>query len=219
MTFCDARHGLVIGDSIDGHFVIIRTADAGATWTRIPDAVLPPALANEGAFAASGSNIAMTDCRHAWIGTGSAAAGRVLRTSDGGVSWAVTSTPLPGSQSAGIFSIAFRDAHRGVVVGGDYQKEREASDNVAWTEDGGATWTLGRGLGGYRSAVAYTPEGGGRFIAVGPSGSDASADGGKTWTPVAGPGFDAFSIAAHGRRVGWGTGNRGAIGRLPLTNW
>src|SRR5678816_1952516 len=92
---------------------------------------------------------------HAWIGTGAAQRARVLRTIDGGHTWNVVDTPLKSGPSSGIFSIAFRDAKNGVIVGGDYTKEKEAVENVAITNDGGATWTLGSGLSGFRSVVAY----------------------------------------------------------------
>ena len=51
----------------------------------------------------------------------------------------------------------------------------------------------------------------GRWMAVGPSGTDISRDDGRTWVPVAGPGFHTFSAAG---RVGFGAGERGLIGRL-----
>ena len=212
MSFWDATHGLVIGDSIDGKFYVLITQDGGATWSRIPGDKLPPALENEGAFAASGTNIAVFDKTHAWIGTGAANKARVLYTTDGGHNWNVADTPLKSGQSSGIFSIAFRDARHGVIVGGDYTKEKEAIDNVAVTSDGGATWTLGTGLSGFRSVVAYSQ---GVFIAVGPSGTDVSNDDGKTWTPLEGPGFDTFCFV-KGNKLGWGSGAQGSIGKLSL---
>src|SRR6185295_18329745 len=58
MSFWDATHGIVMGDSIDGAFCILTTTN-GHDWTRMPTSSLPPALEGEGAFAASGSNIAL----------------------------------------------------------------------------------------------------------------------------------------------------------------
>ena len=218
MTFWDANHGLVMGDGIDGQFCILTTSNGGRDWSRIPAASLPPALPNEGAFAASGSNIAMFGKSHAWIGTGAAAKARVLRTTDGGRTWRVFDTPLKSNQSSGIFSIAFRDEKHGVIVGGDYTKETEASDNAAVTTDGGATWTLTKGLSGFRSAIAYVP--GTRWlIAVGPSGADYSEDDGRTWLTITGPGFDTFSFVPALRKsssIGFGAGLNGRIGRLSL---
>ena len=212
MSFWDADHGLVIGDSIDRKFYILITANGGREWARVAPDKLPPALVNEGAFAASGTNIAVYGKRYAWIGLGSAERARVLRTTDGGQTWKVFETPIKSNQSSGIFSIAFRDEKHGVIVGGDYQKEREALDNVAVTNDGGETWTLTKGLSGFRSVVAYIP-GTSKLIALGPSGGDYSADDGHSWSPLAGPGFDTFSFAPR-QKLGWGAGARGAIGRI-----
>ena len=209
MAFWSEAAGVAFSDSVDGHFVIFKTENGGKTWDRIPNDKLPPALPNEGAYAASGTNVAIFGS-HVWIGT---TASRVLHSADRGRTWAVSKTPIPTSNSAGIFSIAFRDALHGIVVGGDFQNESAAVDNAAVTSDGGKTWTLSKGLGGYRSAVAYQRGSKASWIAVGPSGADVTNDDGRTWTAVQGPGFDAFSFAPTGR-IGWGAGQRGSIGRL-----
>jgi photosystem II stability/assembly factor-like uncharacterized protein len=213
MAFWDADRGVAVSDSVDGRFVILRTVDGGRTWTRVLQSGLPPALPGEGAFAASGTNVAVMGRDHAWFGT---SASRVLRTADGGRTWSVAVTPLATGPSAGIFSVAFRDARHGIVVGGDYRKEAERSDNAAVTRDGGATWTLVRGLSGFRSAVAYLPGATTpTLVAVGPSGADVSYDDGLTWTPEAqaGSGLHAFGIAPE-RAVGWAVGEGGRIVRF-----
>jgi photosystem II stability/assembly factor-like uncharacterized protein len=185
---------------------------------------LPAALPNEGAFAASGTNIARIGRTHIWIGTGAAATARVLRSTDGGRSWKAFNTPLPAGPSAGIFSIAFRDTQHGVIVGGDYKKERDAIDNIAITRDGGATWSLVRehALSGFRSAVAYVPSANGKatpsLFAVGPAGADISDDDGHTWRPFEIDGLHTFSFAPRSAgssgRTGWGAGERGRIVRI-----
>ena len=71
------------------------------------------------------------------------------------------------------------DKKRGVIVGGNYEKPDEITNNLAFTKDGGKTWILGKGLNGYRSGVDYIDKK--TIIAVGSSGSDISKDGGKTW--------------------------------------
>ncbi len=213
MTFRDETHGLAFGDSVDGALVVLTTSNGGRSWERVGKDRLPAALPSEGAFAASGTNVAMVG-HNVWIGTNT---GRVLRSADGGLAWAVATTPLASGDSAGIFSIAFRDAHHGVVVGGDYKKEPVAVDNAAFTSDGGVTWTLVKdhGLSGFRSVVAWVPGAEGSLLAIGPTGADWSSDDGHTWAPLAGPGFDTFSFAPEGR-VGWAAGLGGRIAKATL---
>ena len=212
MSFRNEATGFAFSDSVDGRFVVFATTNGGQSWGRVPADRLPPALPNEGAFAASGTNVALFGRDHVWIGT---SASRVLHSGDGGRTWTVAATPLPTGASAGIFSVAFRDAQHGVVVGGDYKKEPEAVDNVAFTSDGGATWTLARGLSGFRSVVAWMPGRERSLVAIGPTGADWSADDGQTWAPLTGAGYDTFSFAP-GDRVGWAAGLGGRIAKLTL---
>jgi photosystem II stability/assembly factor-like uncharacterized protein len=214
MSFWDADRGIVFGDSVDGKLYVLLTENGGRTWTRVPPSSLPPALAGEGAFAASGTNIALFGKTHAWIGTGAGARARVLRTADRGRTWQVADTPLAAGQSSGIFSIAFRDEKHGVVAGGDYRKEQEAIDNLAVTSDGGITWKLVKGLSGFRSVVAYVPgTNKPALVALGPSGGDYSLDDGQTWSRLEGPGFDTFSFVPR-KSTGWAAGANGALGKL-----
>jgi photosystem II stability/assembly factor-like uncharacterized protein len=215
MAFWDAEHGIAVSDSVAGRFVMITTENGGRTWVPVPADRLPPALPNEGAFAASGTNVTVFGTEHVWFGTGAAAKARVLRSIDRGKTWSIAETPLAAGQSAGIYSIAFRDAMHGIIVGGDYAKEADAFDNLAVTADGGATWTLvrERALTGFRSVVAYRPGTPATFIAIGPLGSDITTDDGQTWSRVEGPGFDTFSFA-RGGRIGWAAGSQGRIGQL-----
>jgi photosystem II stability/assembly factor-like uncharacterized protein len=207
MAFWSEDGGIAYSDSIDGAFVIFRTLD-GKTWERIPAAGLPPALEGEGAYAASGTNVAVRG-EHVWIGT---TASRVLHSPDRGRTWTVSQTPIATGEATGIFSIAFRDARVGIVVGGNYQKEAEAVDNAAVTSDGGRTWRLSKGLAGYRSAVAYQPGSKGTWVAAGPGGIDITEDDGVTWRPLDGAGGHAIAFSPTGR-VAWITGDKGRIAR------
>jgi len=91
-----------------------------------------------------------------WFATGSRVA-RVFHSPDRGQTWQVATTPIiHGPDSAGIFSIAFRDASHGVIAGGDYKHPNQDGPNLAFTTDGGKTWTLSPlHPQAYFSAVAY----------------------------------------------------------------
>ena len=89
---------------------------------------MPLALKGEGAFAASGTCLIVEGERNAWFGTGGATVARVFRSTDRGLTWTVHETPVAaGSASAGIFSLAFRDALHGVAVGGDFKAPEQAT--------------------------------------------------------------------------------------------
>lgn len=215
IAFWDARHGIAMSDPVDGRFFLLTTSDGGATWTQVPPERLPPALPGEAAFAASGSCLTVQGGRNVWIGTGGGATARVFRSVDRGEHWTVAATPVQaGSASSGIFSVAFRDAKHGVAVGGDYQKPRERTSNVALTRDGGRTWTLARGPlpTGYMSAVSWVPGAPTpTLVAVGLAGTALSEDGGQSWRMVDSTAYN--SVRFVGRRDGAAAGPGGRVAR------
>jgi photosystem II stability/assembly factor-like uncharacterized protein len=214
MAFWDEKHGVAMSDPVDGRFVIIRTEDGGATWRPVSPENIPPAMTNEGGFAASGTCIAVEGKSNAWFATGGAEKARVFRSTDGGQTWAVGETPiLANIPSAGVFSIAFTDSKNGVVVGGDYQKPKEAEKNIALTANGGKTWTLVEQSKppGFRSGVAYIRRGSGAsVITVGTSGSDYSVDG-KAWAKLDEQNYNVVSFDRRGN--GWAAGPKGRIAK------
>ena len=218
LAFWDRSRGLAMSDPVDGRFLVITTADGGRTWKEIDPSGMPPAAEGEGGFAASGTCVAVAGKSEAWFGTGGPAGPRVFRSNDGGRAWQVAAAPLASGKSAGVFSLDFAaDARRGVAVGGDYTKEQEAAGNAALTSDGGRSWRVLEGStrpGGYRSCVAYVPGTDGlTMIAVGPSGSDFSANAGRTWESLGSEGFHAVSVAPRGD-VAWAVGENGRVARL-----
>lgn len=219
IAFWDRDHGIAVSDPVGGRFLVVRTSDGGATWEEMPPAGMPEALPGEGAFAASGTCVAVSGSRHAWFGTGGPRGARVFRSADGGRTWQVSPvTFMGGKTTAGVFSIAFADARRGVLVGGDYAQEKESKDNVAVTSDGGRTWRPAGGArpGGYRSCVAYVGGRRGRaLVAVGPTGSDYSADGGRSWRAL---GAQGFHSAAFKGAAGWAVGEGGRVAKFVGVN-
>jgi photosystem II stability/assembly factor-like uncharacterized protein len=217
LAFWNSEHGIALGDPVDGRFTILRTVDGGLHWTNSPPVTMPPALTGEGAFAASGTCLVARGDRHAWFGTGGAEVARVFRSTDRGQTWTVHETPIrAGNPSSGLFSLAFLDQNQGVAVGGDFKQPEQAKRVVARTADGGQRWTVPRGPGpaGYRSAVAFVPgTSGPSLVAVGPTGSDYSTDGGETWISLGKMGFHAVGVAGP-IDGGWGAGEDGVIARF-----
>jgi photosystem II stability/assembly factor-like uncharacterized protein len=216
IRFWDARRGIAMSDPVNGKFLLVMTADGGNSWNEIAPERIPPALPGEGGFAASGSCLAVYGAAHVWFVTGGAATARVYRSTNGGRSWSVHDTPIrAGAPSAGAFSIAFRDTRHGVIAGGDYANPAVPGRNLAVTSDGGVTWTLTDSAAappGYRSAVAFVPRTRtNTMVAVGLTGTDVSADGGRSWRRADTTAYNSVGFASP--TAGWAVGPRGRIAR------
>jgi hypothetical protein len=143
-----------------------------ATKTANTSAALPAQPSNSGASAQNESRFIITMDRdllrrlpipessapdpNIWFATGGKVA-RVFHSPDRGQTWQVFPTPIThGPDSAGIFSIAFRDPMHGVIAGGDYKHPDQDGPNLAFTSDGGKTWTVSQIFPqSYYSAVTY----------------------------------------------------------------
>lgn len=204
LAMWDPMHGILLGDPVDGRFVVWTTSD-GLNWNEQKG---PQATKNEAVFAASNSSLIVRGAHEAWFGAGGPAGARVFHSDDGGKSWTAVKTPVRhDAETAGIYSLGFSSARHGVAVGGDFMKPSEAS--AAITDDGGKTWASpAKPPGGYRSAVTYLA-GAKLWIAVGPSGSDVSRDDGQTWTQFDKAPYNAMSFSPDGD--GWAAGPAGAI--------
>ena len=218
MDFWDASNGLAFSDAVDGRLVIIRTEDGGGHWIPVPDSVIPPARGSEGGFAASGTCLVTHGDADAWIGTGAGDVARVLHTGDRGHTWSVVSTPMvSGTGTSGITSLVFRDALHGIALGGEIADTSRYTDNVAVTDDGGASWTLA-GRPSFTGAVYGAADVPGAAsptaVAVGPMGASLSTDGGETWTGLDTLGYWAVGFASP--RAGWAVGPGGRITKLRL---
>lgn len=102
------------------------------------------------------------------------AVGTILRTTDGGETWARQF----GGTSATYRAVSFVDANTGTAVG-----SRFGQGFILRTTDGGATWTPGtRGTSASLSSVSFVDANIG--TAVGQTGTILrTTDGGATWTP------------------------------------
>lgn len=82
----------------------------------------------------------------------------------------------------------------GITVGGNYLKDKENSNNVLLTHDGGKNWQKPNiPVWGFRSAVAYITAK--TLVATGTSGTDISTDGGQNWKHISDKSFNAVQKA------------------------
>ncbi|MEV0618688.1 oxidoreductase [Nonomuraea sp. NPDC050404] len=216
MAFFDRRHGLAMSDPVDGRFRILATDDGGRSWRVLPPDGMPRALPGEAGFAASGQCLVVAGGRDAWLASGGAERARVFHSADRGRTWTVADTPIPaGDPARGVFGLAFRDRHRGIAVGGDYRPEQQSPSAGAVSRDGGASWQPAAAPPpAYRSGVAWLPRLPFAAIAVGPSGSDVSWSGGRSWETFDGGSFDTVTCARD--RSCWASGEQGRVAKLLL---
>src|SRR5262245_43357239 len=201
------RRGLAMSDPVDGKFRILATTDGGHTWNVLPSDGMPPAVDGEFGFAASGTCLVITG-NDAWLASGGSAA-RVFHSRDGGITWSVSDSTIPATPAGGVFSLAFRNPRQGLAVGGDFLVPDNGVDASSRTGDGGASWTGGGDLAGYRSGVDWLGREGGVVIAVGPTGSDITYDGGRSWTAFDDTAYDAVVCARAS--ACWASGPDGGV--------
>jgi photosystem II stability/assembly factor-like uncharacterized protein len=216
----ETDEGMIFGDPVDGHFIPYEMSRGGTFTVRSISVNALPALPGEGAFAASNSSVCLGERSRegesttVWFGTGGKSGPRVFEhrfDQRGNVQrsrWEVVTVPLAGgTDSSGVFAIAFPDGTRGMAVGGDYKKPNESSGTAAWSADRGEHWTAAeKPPHGFRSAVAWDWESK-AWITVGTNGSDVSRDGGQTWHPLDDGNWNALSLP-------WVVGPQGRIARL-----
>ena len=208
----DKNNCIAMSDPVDGKFLLIGTKDGGANWKSLDTDKMASAKVGEAAFAASGTCLITQGKNNVFLVSGGSDA-RVFRSNNRGLTWFVAETPIvKGTPGSGIFSIAMFDDKNGIIVGGNYEKPDEKTNNLAITKDGGKTWTAGKGLGGYRSGVAFLDKR--TIVAVGSNGADISRDGGKIWRNIDNENYN--SVQAKGKRAVWAVGPDGSMAKFQI---
>ncbi|MBC7615093.1 MAG: oxidoreductase [Pedobacter sp.] len=214
MGFWNRKEGIIFGDPINNKMQLLKTIDGGLTWNNISDNLKKKFVMGEAGFAASGTTIRTGNDGKVWIASGGKVS-NIYYSPNYGKKWKVYHCPIiQGESSTGPFSIGFSDAKTGIVVGGNYLKDKEHTNNVLLTTNGGKNWTKPTTpVLGYRSAVEHIKDQ--LWFATGSSGTDYSSDGGQNWTNISALNFNAIQKAKNGDLVLL-TGNRGQIYQLVL---
>lgn len=214
MDFWDENTGIIFGDPINNKMQLLKTRDGGLNWQDVSGNLKAELASGEAGFAASGTSIRTYGEGIVWIATGGTVS-NIYRSDNYGYTWSVFKCPIwQGESSTGPFSLAVNDQKTGVVVGGNYLKDQENTNNVLLTLDGGETWIKPRqAVAGYRSGVMYVDKQ--TLFATGSSGTDVSLNGGYNWHKISDLGFNVIQKAKTGSLILL-AGNKGQLYRLKI---
>ena len=217
MHFMDAQNGIVVGDPIKNHAFLAYTFDGGQHWSRNSDWDQHPTLrldSGEAFFASSGSNIQLLKTNpkfQFYMVTGG------LRSRLIGVG-STFNQDIPFAalgSSRGANSVAMKNNHIGVIVGGDFAKDKDSLHTcfLVNTQSANPFRIPQTSTHGYRSCVAWISKK--TLIACGTSGVDISTDKGNNWKNISLSGFHTLGKAPSGKNV-FLAGSGGRIARIAI---
>lgn len=207
MEFWNHDSGIIVGDPINGRFFITRTFDGGDSWHDIPYLEQPKADSTEGCFATSGTNIRALSLGEACFVSGGPLRSRLFIRDK-----AIELPLLKGASSTGANSIAVKNPHTFIVVGGDFTKDTLQDSNCFLSLDGGATWIRPTTPPhGYRGCVEYIHDS--SVLCCGTSGVDISTDNGMNWSLISSASFHVCRKAKKGKIV-FLAGSGGRVAKL-----
>jgi len=174
--FKDKNKGIAMGDPNGGYFEVYTTTNKGKKWKRVPQAELPPVIANEFGWISGYAAVDNT----IWFGT---SAGRIYKSDNFGKDWTVHMVDPTGKF---LNEIAFNDDRKHGVA---HLRTNFGQTFLYSTADGGLTWTnLGQPANWKSSRITAVP---GTDVLVSTAvsnpvnrGSAVSYDNGATWTEI-----------------------------------
>lgn len=198
--FFNEMEGLTLGDPVDNKFEVYTTNNKGQNWLAVPSSNLPMPYPNEyGLTGAIGTYQNTVFC-----GTSRS---RILKSVDKGLSWVALDLSNTIGIDKNITRIAMQNDQIAMVV---FQNTNNTLNGIAYTNDGGNTWTITTHLGQYtaglcsRNDIEYVPNSNRFFVtnAFGPCKGSAYTDNyGATWTRV--DSLPHFRTAWYNDKKGW----------------
>lgn len=125
MDFWDEKRGMLVGDPINGHFVLLETKDGGETWRELDSTETPKALDGEAVFAASGTSLRCWGKREYGFVTGGSTSRFILKKRPRSKFYSTLIPIIQGKSSQGAFSFA-KARMLWLYVGGDYLSDTQS---------------------------------------------------------------------------------------------
>jgi hypothetical protein len=181
IDFWNNKEGIIYGDPINGHMLMLSTIDGGHAWKQMPMNDRPLLQNGEASFAASGTGIRCAPYNKLIIVTGGAES-RFFISGNQGKTWQFNPSPiLKGKSTTGIFSVAWHH-DTAIVVGGDYSNDTLSTSNIflLYRHHNQFTWKAPvTPTRGYRECVEFIDQK--TLVAAGPTGIDISTNIGFSW--------------------------------------
>lgn len=215
MDFWDEQRGILVGDPINGHFVLLETTNGGETWQELDTTKTPLAMEGEAVFAASGTSLRCWG-KKSWgfVHNSKTSKAHLCVMYDDGELFKYNPRPsldiATGSASKGPFSFTrFIDGF--AIVGGDYMADKDTIDTFEFlAEIQYPEWDYAHNsCFGYRSCVETFQNK--NLIACGTSGVDVFTR--PNWNNISSESFHVVRKAKKGKAV-FLAGPKGKIGRL-----
>lgn len=216
MDFWDYKRGMLVGDPINGHFLLLQTNDGGETWQQLDTSKTPKAMEGEAVFAASGTSLRCWGLNSFGIVYSCKSTSHLclFGTELGNMKY----DPCPelemqkGSKSKGAFSFA-KYEEGFAVVGGDYAVDTIKSLTSQFIlQNHYPYWLYAKNYTfGYRSCIEVIAETENKLIACGPSGVDIFER--PLWMNISKISFHVVRKAKIGKAV-FLAGPKGKIGKL-----
>jgi hypothetical protein len=214
--FRNEQEGMVVGDPINGLILALITTDGGNNWREVQNRSLLTTAPGEAFFAASGTNLILTNTRR------SAYRGRdnFILVTGGTRSQLYTqqgfkklSLPMKQwTETAGANSVALHSNGSLIVVGGDFDKPNDSTGNCVLGSINDLYFEQPQtNPHGYRSCVAYISAS--KLVCCGINGVDISVDAGYNWKLISSQGFHTVQKAKTGQAV-FLVGSGGRIAQL-----
>jgi photosystem II stability/assembly factor-like uncharacterized protein len=210
MDFAGEKHGIVIGDPIDGKVFVAETLDGGDTWKESNSKLA--ADSGEAFFAASGTNIRLFANNHFFLASGGKRS-RVMTNSNTIDLPIIQGQETTGANSIAVFSEAnMKGSKHMIVVGGDFNTPAGTEKNCFYTNNGGKDWKApNTPPHGYRSCVEFLSQK--DVLSCGLNGVDYSADGARNWDWISKEAFNTCRIAKRGTTI-FLAGNNGKVAKI-----
>lgn len=192
MEFWNQESGIIIGDPVASHFLILRTLNGGRSWFR--STITPEADSGEACFASSGTNIRKLRKREVMFVSGGLSSHLFLRDKK------IAIPILQGTESTGANSVAVKTNKIFIITGGDFLNKDSIKGNCAITKDAGKTWIIPKTPpSGYRSCIEFIN--GRSWITCGLNGVDHTNDDGNNFISISPEGFHVCRRAKKGNSV------------------